>query len=43
LPKAREYLGEFRREGSRKKLYKIGVDFDTKKRNIGEWKYTAVI
>jgi hypothetical protein len=27
--------------GSGKKLYKIGVNFDTKKRNIGEWKYTV--
>jgi hypothetical protein len=36
----KEYLLPW--EGSGKKLYKIGVDFDTKKRNIGEWKYSAV-
>jgi hypothetical protein len=44
---AKEYLlpqkfpWEFLKEGSGKKLYKVGVNFDTKKRNIGEWKYTA--
>jgi hypothetical protein len=36
----KEYLLPW--EGSGKKLYKIGVDFDTKKRNIGEWKYAVV-
>jgi hypothetical protein len=36
----KEYLLPW--EGSGKKLYKIGVNFDTKKRNIGEWKYTVV-
>jgi len=25
--------------GSGKKLFKVGVDFDSEKRNIGEWKY----
>jgi hypothetical protein len=28
--------------GSGKKLFKIGVNFDSEKRNIGEWKYVAV-
>jgi hypothetical protein len=28
--------------GSGKKLFKVGVNFDSGKRNIGEWKYTAV-
>ncbi|MDR2577770.1 MAG: ATP-binding protein, partial [Chitinispirillales bacterium] len=27
--------------GSGKKLFKVGVNFDSEKRNIGEWKYTA--
>jgi hypothetical protein len=36
----KEYLLPW--DGSGKKLYKIGVNFDTKKRNIGEWKYTIV-
>jgi hypothetical protein len=36
----KEYLLPW--EGSGKKLYKIGVNFDTKKRNIGEWKYIAI-
>jgi hypothetical protein len=36
----KEYLLPW--EGSGKKLYKIGVDFDAKKRNIGEWKYAVV-
>jgi hypothetical protein len=36
----KEYLLHW--EGSGKKLYKIGVNFDTKKRNIGEWKYTVM-
>jgi hypothetical protein len=27
--------------GSGKKLFKVGVDFDSEKRNIGEWKYEA--
>ena len=26
-----------------KKLFKVGVNFDSEKRNIGEWKYVAVI
>jgi hypothetical protein len=29
-------------EGSGKKLFKVGVKFDTKKRNIGSWKYIVV-
>ncbi|MDR0219976.1 MAG: ATP-binding protein [Lachnospiraceae bacterium] len=33
----KEYLLPW--EGSGKKLYKVGVDFDTKQRNIGAWKY----
>jgi hypothetical protein len=33
----KEYLLPW--EGSGKKLYKVGVNFDTKKRNISEWKY----
>jgi hypothetical protein len=37
----KEYLLPW--EGSGKKLYKIGVDFDTKKRNIGAWKYCSAI
>jgi hypothetical protein len=36
----KEYLLPW--EGSGKKLYKVGVNFDTKKRNISEWKYVAV-
>jgi hypothetical protein len=28
--------------GGGKKLFKVGVKFDTKKRNIGSWKYAAV-
>ncbi|MDR2578660.1 MAG: ATP-binding protein [Chitinispirillales bacterium] len=28
--------------GSGKKLFKVGVNFDSEKRNIGEWKYTAI-
>jgi hypothetical protein len=36
----KEYLLPW--QGSGKKLYKIGVDFDASKRNIGEWKYTVV-
>ncbi|MDR3012347.1 MAG: ATP-binding protein [Chitinispirillales bacterium] len=28
--------------GSGKKLFKVGVNFDSEKRNIGEWKYVAV-
>jgi hypothetical protein len=28
-------------EGSGKKLFKVGVNFDTKIRNIGEWKYIS--
>jgi hypothetical protein len=36
----KEYLLPW--QGSEKKLYKIGVDFDASKRNIGEWKYTVV-
>jgi hypothetical protein len=28
--------------GSGKKLFKVGVNFDSKKRNIGEWKYITV-
>jgi hypothetical protein len=28
--------------GSGKKLFKVGVNFDSKKRNIGEWKYVDV-
>ena len=26
--------------GGGKKLFKVGVDFDFEKRNIGEWKYS---
>jgi hypothetical protein len=33
----KEYLLPW--QGSDKKLFKIGVNFDSKKRNIGEWKY----
>jgi hypothetical protein len=29
-------------EGNGKKLFKVGVKFDTKKRNIGNWKYVIV-
>jgi hypothetical protein len=36
----KEYLLPW--EGSGKKLYKIGVDFDTEKRNIGEWRVSIV-
>jgi hypothetical protein len=28
--------------GSGKKLFKVGVNFDSEKRNIGDWKYTTV-
>jgi hypothetical protein len=28
--------------GSGKKLFKVGVNFDSEKRNIGDWKYIAV-
>jgi hypothetical protein len=28
--------------GSGKKLFKVGVNFDSEKRNIGDWKYTIV-
>ncbi|MDR3013510.1 MAG: PD-(D/E)XK nuclease domain-containing protein [Chitinispirillales bacterium] len=28
--------------GSGKKLFKVGVNFDSEKRNIGEWKYAAI-
>ena len=28
-------------KGTGKNLFKVGVDFDRKKRNIGEWKYTV--
>jgi hypothetical protein len=28
--------------GSGKKMFKVGVNFDSKKRNIGEWKYEIV-
>ncbi|MCL2220651.1 MAG: PD-(D/E)XK nuclease domain-containing protein [Chitinispirillia bacterium] len=28
--------------GSGKKLFKVGVDFDREKRNIGEWKSETV-
>ena len=27
-------------EGSGKRMFKIGVEFDHEKRNIGEWKYS---
>jgi hypothetical protein len=27
--------------GSGKKLFKVGVNFDSEKRNIGEWKYVT--
>jgi hypothetical protein len=36
----KEYLLPW--EGSGKKLFKVGVKFDTKKRNIGSWKYEIV-
>jgi hypothetical protein len=36
----KEYL--LSRMGSGKKLFKVGVNFDSEKRNIGEWKYVAV-
>jgi hypothetical protein len=36
----KEYLLPW--EGSGKKLYKIGVDFEAEKRNIGEWKYDVL-
>ncbi|MDR2727506.1 MAG: ATP-binding protein, partial [Chitinispirillales bacterium] len=29
-------------KGSGKKLFKVGVNFDSKKRNIGDWKYETV-
>jgi hypothetical protein len=35
----KEYLLPW--EGSGKKLYKIGVDFDSAKRNVGEWRYAV--
>jgi hypothetical protein len=35
---SREYLLQWEGEGSGKKLFKIGIDFDYKKRNIGNWK-----
>jgi hypothetical protein len=37
---SKEYLLPWR--GSGKKLYKVGVSFDWEKRNIGEWKASAV-
>jgi len=36
----KEYILPWR--GSGKKLFKVGVDFDHEKRNIGQWKYTVV-
>jgi len=36
---SKEYLLPW--TGSGKKLFKVGVDFDSEKRNIGEWKYEA--
>ena len=37
---SKEYLLPW--TGSGKKLFKVGVDFDREKRNIGEWKYEEV-
>jgi hypothetical protein len=28
--------------GSGKKLFKVGVNFDSEKKNIGDWKYATV-
>ncbi|MDR3013507.1 MAG: PD-(D/E)XK nuclease domain-containing protein, partial [Chitinispirillales bacterium] len=28
--------------GKGKKVFKVGVNFDSEKRNIGEWKYAAI-
>jgi len=28
-------------KGGGKTLFKVGVNFDSEKRNIGEWKYTS--
>jgi hypothetical protein len=37
---SREYLLPW--EGSGKRLFKVGVNFNHEKRNIGEWKYEVV-
>ncbi|MDR3012904.1 MAG: ATP-binding protein [Chitinispirillales bacterium] len=36
----KEYLLPWTRSG--KKLFKVGVNFDSEKRNIGEWKFVAI-
>jgi hypothetical protein len=36
----KDYLLQWKDSG--KKLFKVGVNFDSEKRNIGEWKYEAV-
>ena len=33
-----QYTAKTMDDGSAKKLYKIGISFDTKTRTIGEWK-----
>ena len=37
---AKEYLLPW--AGGGKKLFKVGVNFDYEKRNIGDWKYAVV-
>jgi hypothetical protein len=36
----KDYLLQWKDNG--KKLFKVGVNFDSEKRNIGEWKYETV-
>jgi hypothetical protein len=36
----KEYLRPW--QGAGKRLFKVGVDFDREKRNIGEWKYAVI-
>jgi Holliday junction resolvase-like predicted endonuclease len=38
--KEKKYSSKFKVQGS--KLYLVGINFDTEKRNISEWKYEII-